>query len=400
MKVAQINITSQGSTGRIMREIHEITIQKGMECKSFHGRGKVMDDANFIKFGTERSFVFHVLITFITNKQGHYARSQTKKLIAHLDAYQPDVIHLHNVHGYYLHYPMFFDWLIHQYTGKIIWTMHDCWAITGHCSHFVKAACDKWKTGCDKCPQSHAYPFSFFVDTSKSEYALKKKLFTSLDSLVITTPSQWMAKLIKNSYLQAFPVHVVNNWTPIQEFTPTYDTCVLEKFSIASDKKIVLGVANIWEERKGFNIFMELSKKLADDYQIVMVGLNKRQIRKLPSTIKGIERTTNVHELAALYSLAYVFLNPSIEESFSLVTLEALACNTPVIVQDSSAVHEMVNEYAGFVMSDFNIDTYLQYIMDVKQIDRENEKIRKSVLKYNKEDKINQFIQLYEEGEK
>lgn len=394
-KVAQLNITTRGSTGRLMSDIQDaVENTEDIKCLSFYGRGKRIDDKNFIKFGSELSFIFHVLYTFVFNKQGHFAKRQTKKLIAYLEDYKPDVIHLHNIQGYYLNYPLFFDWLSH-YKGQVIWTLHDCWAFTGHCCYFTKAKCDKWVTGCHHCPQKHEFPFSWFFDTSESEYTLKKQLFTSIQYMTITTPSNWVKELVEKSFLNVYPIKVINNWVDLNVFKPLMNQDTLDKFGIDSNKKIILGVANLWEERKGLNVFVNLSKVLSDEYQIVMVGLNKKQINKLPTKMVKIQRTDNQNELAELYSSAYVFLNPSIEETFSLVTLEALACNTPVIVQNTSAVHEMVSEGCGIVMSSFVTEDYVEAIHNVSRIDRDNQKIRKSVLKYNKKDKVDQYLKLY-----
>lgn len=397
-KIVQINITTAGSTGKLMRDIHEsINSIEGMECISFYGRGKKINNIRYVKFGTEISFIFHVLFTFVFNKQGHFSKIQTRKLIRYLEEYKPDVIHLHNIQGYYVNYPLLFQWLS-NFNGEIVWTLHDCWAFTGHCCYFTKAECNKWITGCNNCPQKHAFPYSLFFDTSKSEYVLKKNLFTSIKHLSITTPSDWVKNLVEKSFLKNYPIKVINNWVNLDVFMPTKQNRALLKYDIDLDKKIVLGVANIWEERKGINIFIELSKILSEEYQLVMVGLSKRQIGKLPSKIVKIQRTDNQVELAELYSHAYAFLNPSVEETFSLVTLEALACNTPVIVQNTSAVHEMVQEGCGIVMKSFNIEEYVQAIHSVSNISRDNERIRNTVLKYNKEDKIHQYIELYDGG--
>lgn len=225
---------------------------------------------------------------------------------------------------------------------------------------------------------------------------MKKRLFTSIPHMVITTPSNWVKDLAEKSFLKGYLVRVINNWVNLDIFKPCKNQEVSVKFGINFNKKIILGVANLWEERKGVDVFINLSKILSDEYQIVMIGLNKKQIKNLPSNIIKIERTDNQNELAVLYSIAYVFLNPSVEETFSLVTLEALACNTPVIVQNTSAVHEMVSEGCGIVMNSFILEDYVNAIQSVSKLDRSNEKIRKSVLEYNKKDKIDQYLKLYD----
>lgn len=399
-KLVQINSVCRGSTGKIMLAIQQMADTEGYETISYYGRGTCANDVKTYKFGTESSFVADVLFTFLFGKQGAVACFQTKKLLEGLEKEKPDIIHLHNIHGYYLNYPMLFEWLKKEYHGKIIWTLHDCWAFTGHCPHFTYAACEKWKTQCRKCPQYHGYPFSWFFDTSKSEFDSKKLCFSegNLD-LTILVPSDWLGNLVEKSFLKKYPRYVINNWVDFEVFRNKENTGIRKKYGIAENKKILLGVSSIWEKRKGWDMFLELSRSISEEYVIVLVGVNKRQKKSLPSNIIGILRTENQDELAAIYSEAYVFLNPSVEETFSLVTLEALACNVPVIVLDSSAVHEMVNEKNGIVLHESTAVEFKDAIDGIKRINRESENIRKTVLRYNKEEQIRKILDIYEKGE-
>lgn len=397
-KIVQINIVCRGSTGKIMREIQECADENGFETYSFCGRGAPFSNLRAENFEMPLEVPVHFAITLLFTMHGHGSYLSTKSLIKKLKMINPDVIHLHNVHGFYLNLKVLFEYLKYEYKGSVIWTMHDCWAFTGYCSHFISAGCNKWKTHCENCPKiRNSYPYGLFFDTSRSEFDYKKKLFLNIPNLKIIAPSSWMESLLKQSFLKSYPILKIHNWIDFKTFVPSPDNIDFKKkYNIGMNKKIVLGVSNVWEDKKGLKIFYNIAKEISDDYQILLVGLNDLQLKKLPKKIIGIKRTTDIKELVMIYSSAYVLLNPSIEESFSLVTLEALACNTRVIVQNTSAVHEMVDRHSGIVLSDFECSSYLAAIEQVGKLDQSDNKIRQSVLKYNKEFILKQYLKLYE----
>lgn len=346
-KLVQINVVCNGSTGRIMNQIQEEVQNQGWEAYSFYGRGNPTND-NCIKIGNKLDVFFHVFITRLFDKHGHGSKIATKKLIKQIEKINPDVIQLHNIHGYYIHLETFFKYL-KKCDKKIVWTLHDCWAFTGHCAHFTHPKCDKWQTGCNKCIRKKDYPKSLICDSSKKEYLFKKELFTNIKNLTIVTPSNWLAELVKKSFLKEYEIKVVNNGIDLNVFKPTNTIDVRKKYNIPENKKIILGVSSVWNNSKGLNEFLKLSKIIKDDYVIVLVGLREKQIKKLSNNIIGIERTENVEELANFYTIADVFYNPSREETFSLVTVESISCGTPVLVYDDSATKELVPEFAGKV---------------------------------------------------
>lgn len=396
-RLAQINVACNGSTGRLMGEIQEFASQEGYETISFYGRRNVKNKGNCVKFGSEISFCLDVLFTFVTDRQGAIAVFQTRKLIQELEKFKPDIIHLHNIHGYYLNYKSFFEWLNNEFKGKIVWTLHDCWSFTGHCAHFTYAKCDKWKEGCYHCPQKTQYPFSYVIDNSKKQYQSKKYQFTggNLD-LIITTPSEWLKNLVQCSFLKKYPIKVINNWVDLKKFYPAEGKNVRLKYDIPVNKKILLGVANPWSERKGLSFLQALSKDLSEEYCIVLVGITKRQKARLGRSVICIEKTELVNELVELYSEAFVLLNPSVEETFSLVTVEALACNTPAIVLGSSAPKELISDgINGFVLNKLSLVEFKKAIEKVKYLSTENNKIRNTALKYDKKLQINKFLEIY-----
>lgn len=349
-KVVQINTVCNGSTGKIMGDIQRKYNSEGYETLSIFGRRKPFKDLNCIKVGGFFSFWFHVFITTVFDLQGRGSYFKTKKIVRILRKENPDIIHLHNIHGYYLNYPVLFKYLKNEYKGKLYWTFHDCWPFTGHCAYFDYVKCNKWQTKCRKCPAKRNYPVSLFFDNSKKNFESKKKYFTGLNNLTIITPSDWLNKLVKKSFLKDYEVVTKNNTIDTSIFCETKDEKVLEKFNIPKNKKILLGVASIWEKRKGLEDFYKLNDLIPEEYVIVLVGLTKKQIKKLPNNIIGIERTENQRELAVLYSYAKYLINPTYEDNYPTVNLEAIACNTKVIAYDTGGCKEQINNKTGFIV--------------------------------------------------
>lgn len=394
-KLIQINTVCNGSTGNIMRQIQIEAQSQGYETISFYGRRKGYADLPCEKFGSFVGFWSHVIWNTITDKQGLFSCFFTKKMIKRLKEEGPDIIHLHNLHGYYLNYPLLFQYLREEFKGKIVWTFHDCWPVTGHCPYFVLAKCDKWRTMCSKCPNKGYYPISWFMDSSESNYKLKKKLFSGFENMTIVCPSGWMQDIVKQSFLKEIKSVIISNGIDLDVFYPRKTEVSLRKYNIPKDKKVILGVASIWEERKGLEVFINLAKELDENYVIVLVGLNKAQKRKMLFNMIGIERTENKDELAEIYSRADLFLNPSEEESFSLVTIEAMACGTPVLALDSSAVKELVDDENGVVLHNPSIGEYVYAIKCCEKLKANSDEIRKSVEKYNVKNMTRAVLDLY-----
>lgn len=350
MKVLQINsVCGIKSTGRICTDLADVLVQNGHDCRIAYGRETVPEKYQHyaLRIGTQRDVMYHALSARFFDNAGFGSRCATQKLICDIRAYDPDVIHLHNIHGYYVNIEILFNYL-KNCGKKIVWTLHDCWSFTGHCAHFDYAGCDKWKTGCNRCPQKREYPKSDGLDASCRNYRRKKELFTGVPNVTLVTPSHWLADLTRQSYLREYPVVVIPNGIDTEVFRPTESNFRADHH--LENQKIILGVASVWTDRKGLQDFVKLSKMLDDTYKIVLVGLSKEQIQNLPGNILGIERTNSTKELAELYTAADVFLNLSVEETFGLVTIEALACGTPVIVYNKTAIPETVNSSCGMVL--------------------------------------------------
>lgn len=336
-----------------MMNIHKELLKEGYESYVVWGRGRQPENDNEIYMNDKLGVYFHALYSRLTGKTGFASKRATKKLLKKLDIIKPDIVHLHNVHGYYINIELLFNYL-KENNIKVIWTLHDCWSFTGQCAFFDFAKCNKWKMQCKNCPQLNQYPKSF-VDNSKWNYQKKKELFTNLN-LTIVTPSKWLANLVKESYLKDYPVEVINNGIDLNIFKPTPSN-FREKYNL-KDKKIILGVANVWDRRKGLNDFIELSKVLDDNYHIVLVGLNKKQLKNLPKNIIGIERTESQKELVEIYTAADVFFNPTYEDNYPTVNLEALACETPVITYDTGGSTETIEENGKIITKEKLLKNY------------------------------------------
>ena len=342
MKVLQINsFFTVGGPPRIVNGIYDTLIEEGHECKIATARERMYVPKDSIQIGSNLGVKINALKARIFDNEGFNAKRATKKLIKEIEAYNPDIIHLHNLHGYYINIRILFDYLKRS-NKPVVWTLHDCWALTGHCAHFDYVGCDKWKTGCHNCPQIKEYPKSLFADNSKKNYLKKKDSFTGVKNLTIVTPSQWLAELVKQSFLGNNQVVTIRNGIDIAAFS--YKESILKAEYKINNKKLILGVAQNWEERKGLEDFAKLPDLLGDDYAIVLIGLTEAQKEKLPSSIVKLSRTENLGTLVEWYSCADVFVNLTYQDTFPTVNLEAQACGTPVITYMTGGSPESVPE--------------------------------------------------------
>lgn len=368
MRLLIINsVLGFGSTGRIALDIAKEYKANGHEVKIAYGR-KLNDSEDAQKYGIRIGngidVYFHVAYTRLTDKHGLASKRATKEFLKWADEYNPDMLWLHNIHDYYINYELLFEWIKKRPQMNVRWTLHDCWSFTGHCSHFAYVKCDRWKTGCDHCPQLAQYPKSM-IDNSKSNYLRKKKAFTDVKNMTLITPSNWLKNLVKESFLSEYPVEVNYNKIDTEVFKLTENSFKADHG--ISDKKMILGVANVWEKRKGLYDLVELSKRLdADKYKVVLVGLNANQLKKIQEkspNILGLPRTGSAKELARIYSAADIFVNPSYEETFGLTTAEAQACGAYTIVYKGTACEEIMDKNNGVAVS--NVDEIFALIQEM-----------------------------------
>ena len=345
MRIAQINsVCGRGSTGKICVGISDLLDENGIENKVFYFYGN-SNHKNAVKCASEKYIKIQAFKSRFFGNYGFNSNKATKKLITKLKDYSPDIVHIHNIHGHDVNLAMLFKYL-NGTDVQVVWTFHDCWAFTGYCTYFSMIGCDKWKTECKNCPQRKKY--SWFFDKSNKLHKIKGQLI-SKSKIIVVTPSEWLAGLAKESYFSDKNIRVINNGINLDIFKPTYDTT-----SVSCDKgKVLLGVADKWEERKGLDAFLELSKRLGEEYKIILVGTNDEVDKRLPESIISVHRTQNQHQLAVLYTFADVLVNPTKEDNYPTVNMEAISCGTPVITYRTGGSPEMVDSRCGSAV-DFN----------------------------------------------
>lgn len=352
MKVLIINeVCGYGSTGKICAKIAENYTLEGTEVKIAYGRNGIVPEEYkeyAVRIGNDLDVKMHALKTRIFDAHGFGSTHATRKFIKWVGEYRPDLIWLHNLHGYYINVELLFGWLKENSDIQVRWTLHDCWAFTGHCSHFTVVNCDKWKTHCELCPQKREYPKSYILDRSYANYNRKKRAFLGVQNMTIEVVSKWLADRVKQSFLNEYPIEVVLNKIDESIFKPT-PSDFREKNGLEG-KKVILGVAGIWSASKGLEDFVQLSKLLPDEYQIVLVGVSEKQKRIIPSNILTIARIENQRELAKIYSAADVYVNTSKEETFGLTTIEAASCGAAVVVYEGTACEEVACANNGHVV--------------------------------------------------
>lgn len=364
MKVLQIvSEANIGSVGRIAEQIGLSVLDFGGESIIAYGRKAGVSQSKLIKIGNIFDIYHHVFQTRILDKHGFSSERSTLELLRIIDELSPDIVHLHHLHGYYINIQILFEFFKKNKT-KLVWTFHDCWSFTGHCAYYDFVNCFKWQDLCKECPQTNEYPKTLFFDNSKINFLKKKKLFTSLDQLKIVTVSTWLEHQVNLSFLKDYDKVTIHNGIDIEIFRPR-ESDFKDQYSLLN-KFVILGVASPWDRRKGLKYFIELRKILSDDFEIVLVGLNKDQIDNLPEGILGIRRTDSTIRLAEIYSAADVFINPTLEDNFPTTNLESLACGTPVITFDTGGSPEAIDEKTGIVVPKGDINSLLSAVNKVK----------------------------------
>lgn len=398
-KLFQINVAiNYGSTGKIAEQVGSLVMQWGWDSYIAHGRYINTSNSKAIKVGGILDWFFHALMTRLTDKHGLFSRIATRKLIRKISAINPDIIHLHNIHGYYINFKILFEYL-RKTNIPIVWTLHDCWTMTGHCTHFEYAGCERWKTGCFDCPEKMSYPTSLLFDCSRKNHIAKRELFTSVKNMTIVPVSNWLGGIVKESFLKDYEVNVIHNGVDIQKFQPTQSD-IREEYSIF-DKKIILGVASPWGRRKGLTDFFELGKYISSEkYQIVLIGLSENQIKQLPNGIIGLTRTESVEALAKWYSVADVFVNPTYEDTYPTTNLEAISCGTPLITYRTGGSPESVTLQTGRVVERGNVEGIAKAIEVICAEDRnEMRKLCRdyAVANFDQKECFKKYIDLYAE---
>ena len=365
MKVLLINsICGKGSTGRICIGIAEMLKKNGHSAyiAYAHGNSTYPNSFNFSK--GKFDYYFHNILSRLTDSEGLHSTVATKSLIQKIEIIQPDIVHIHTMHGHYLNYKLLLEFL--STLGKpVVMTLHDCWTFTGHCAHFDMHGCMKWQTECHKCQFLDEYPISWFIDRSKRNFNLKKQLFSTLGERLILVPvSFWLENLLRKSFLKNFRIQTIHNGIDLTVFKPSYNLDLYEKYKVKG-KKIVLGVALPWSTYKGFSDFIVMRSMLNQEYAIFMVGVSTEQINALPEGIIGITRTDSPEELAQLYTMADVLVNTTYCDNYPTVNLESIACGTPVITYLTGGSPESIDKYTGAVVAQGDINALVECVKNI-----------------------------------
>lgn len=398
-KLLQINsCVAINSTGQLVENIGKVAITKGWESYIAYGRVARSSQSELIRIGTDLDVYFHGLATRLFDKHGLGSKKATKNLIEQIRKIKPDIIQLHNIHDYYLNYEIFFKHLSES-NVPVVWSLHDCWTMTGHCAHFALVGCQKWEIECFDCPLKKSYPASW-IDKSTRNYRLKKSLFTALSNVTMISPSKWLGDIIKESYLSKYPIKIIPNGINTEVFIPARDSDEVKKKYGFGDKYVIMGVGSVWNNEKGLYDYYKLNRILNDNYIIVLVGMSKSQIKNLPKGIIGIVRTDSLEELAELYSAADVITSLSYLETFGLTPVEGFACGTPAIVYNCTSTPELITPETGLVVEPGNIDDIFSAIEKIRSRGKSyyTKNCRQlAVALYKKEDRFGDYIRLYEE---
>lgn len=404
-RLLQINpvLRMNTSTGRIMQEIGDLAMAHGWESYIAYSRGRdgvPVCTSQLMPVGSRLSVAWHGLMTRLMDRHGLASSQATRAFIREVDALRPDVIHIHNLHGYFLNYRLLFDYLSHQEV-PVIWTVHDCWLYTGHCYHYAFAGCSGWQTGCGHCPQQREFPASWLVDRSHRNYIDKQRAFTSLprERFMLIPVSHWMEGEMRQSFLKDCRMRVIHNGIDTETFSPQQGSEILEQYGLRG-KQVLLGVASIWSREKGLDDFISMAGMLREDERIVLVGIDEKTARKLPPKVIPIRRTANVHQLAQLYSAATAFVNPTWQDNYPTVNLEAISCGTPVVTYRTGGSPESITDATGIVVPQGNIGDMLAA---VRQIAARGKAAFATPCRdyalahFRKEDRYMDYIRLYDE---
>lgn len=411
MKIVQVNtVSGVGSIGRICVDLYDTLQKQGHEAYIAVGRGKLDKRFNGYEIGNKWDFGCHVLKNFFQGKSGFGSAKATKELIVWLKQVKPNVIHLHNIHGFYLQTELLFAYL-KEADIPVVWTLHDCWPMTGHCAYFDYIGCEKWSLGgCNHCKvHAKVYPYALFKDNTEWAYRAKREAYTGVKNLTIVTPSYWLAELVKKSFLKEYPVRVIPNGINLDVFTPGNKTGAEDgksnALAAANGMQLytILGVANRWEERKGLVYFEKLAERLPENYKIKLVGVDKRQAKQLQKKYKNgkitpITRTTNVGQLAQLYREADVYVNATLEDNFPTTNLEALACGTPVVTFATGGSKEALNDVCGVVVEKGNLERLeeqIRFVCEKKPFTVQA--CRARALAFDRNARYKDYIALYQE---
>lgn len=404
MKIVQINaVYGVGSTGHIVQDIHFNLKKKGYDSYVYWATGCSLPDSNqnIRRIGNTHDHKLHALFRRIDNKQGWHSKFATKQLCAELRKLNPDVVHLHNLHSNFINLPMLLDFLGEKDIATVI-TLHDCWFFTGYCSSYYYYYqngdhCEQWRNTCRDCPAVSKYRRM----SVQQMFDCRKKLFSKIQRLGIAGVSNWTIEAAKESSIlkNATEYRVIYNWIDTSKCIPNKKKeDILIQYDIPLDRKILLGVAQEWSEQKGLKEFLGICDAFPDNVFVVLVGKNNGVPNR--KNLRCVGYIENQQELINLYSATDIFVNPSKAETFGLVTIEALACGTPVLAYDNTGSHEIVDSFCGMLAADGQANDFINCLGQMIQINKEDFSsycVHRVKTMFEKEKQISKYIELYQD---
>ena len=396
-KLLQINpvIKENTSTGKIMRTLGELAQAAGWESYVAYSRardGVPPHSSRLVPVGNKADLLLHLVATRLFDAHGLASRLATRRFVARLRELNPDVIHIHNIHGYFLNYKILSRALA-QMGKPVVWTVHDCWLYTGHCYHYASAGCERWKTGCHHCPQKKAFPASWLLDRSRRNWEDKKKAFCSIPGLTLVTVSRWMKGEIARSFLGGVRCEVIHNGIDVDTFRPSPSAETALAYGT-----YYLAVASIWLPEKGLQDLEKLSSVLDADERLVVVG-KRPSGHRFPRNVVCLERTADAAALAVLYTEAVALVNPTWQDNYPTVNMEAIACGTPVVTYRTGGSPESITPQTGRVVEQGDVEGLAEALHAIRRQGKEHfsEACRSYALAhFRAQDRFNDYIQLYE----
>lgn len=394
INIVQLNVTANwGSTGVIAEGISQKVVQEGWNSHIAYGRYMNSSSANLIKVGSKWDIYRHYAINKIFDKEGLGSKNATTRLIKRLREIQPDIIHLHNIHDHWLNYPILFDYL-YTIDSPVVWTFHDCWPFTGGCPHFVEYKCEKWQKDCKECQLKRS-----LISRSEKNLRLKIESLQKLGPrLKIISVSHWLDSMVGKSLLKDLDHSIIYNGVDTDIFKPEQNLLLKKQLEL-EDKIVILGVSSVWHNAKGLQDYYQLNQLLDGGCQLVLVGMNEKQIKDLPKGIIGLTRTSDVKTLVKYYSMANAVISLSRAETFGLTLIEGQACGIPSIGYETTATNELIDDLNGYKFKPGDIEGIARVINTTdwnKQFS--SEEIRNNVVKnFNKERQMGKYIELYKE---
>lgn len=341
MKIVQINIVyGFGSTGRIVKELHEFLLSKNVDSQVFVSNSNEYNC--FVhKIGNLFDRKIHAILSRVFGLQGYFSFFSTCKMLNKIKKTNPDIVILHNLHGNYINIKKLLKFLAKNNIITMV-VLHDCWFFTGRCWYYSAKKCDGLSYGCKKCIKNYDGNPSWFFNRAEKMYNDKRSLFENIKNLYAVGVSKWVTNEASKSFFgsSSCKLDYLYNWIDLNMFKPNNSTK-------HNDRKKVLSVASVWNEYKGIFDIKKVAEQLKE-IDFIIVGKQKYNL-KFSENVKLIPNTNDINELVKIYQEADVFLNLSCQETFGKVTAEALACGLPIVAYNSTATKELVNEHCGLL---------------------------------------------------